>query len=93
MGVCYACGASLPFDRVYRTTECPGCRRAVKVCLNCRFYEPGAHWDCRETISEPVRDKDRVNFCDYFELASGANSPKPATSGDAKKRLETLFGE
>jgi hypothetical protein len=51
------------------------------VCKNCDFYSPGAHWDCRETISEPVREKDIVNFCEYFVLAK-----KQASATDNKKK-------
>jgi len=105
MSNCYACGASLDeLGRVYRSTLCPSCGKEVHACLNCRFYEPGAHWDCRETISEPVRDKDRANFCDFFMLASGgARNPgsskpggkptgAPDRSESARTNFDNLFG-
>ena len=93
MGACFSCGASLEFDRVYRTTECPKCRKPVKVCLNCRFYDPGAHWECRETIAEPVREKEKVNFCDYFEPAGRASAPKGSKAEGARKELGKLFND
>jgi hypothetical protein len=77
MAICFSCGEELKFDKVFRTTICAGCGKGVRVCRNCGFYTPGAHWDCRETISELVRDKDMVNFCEYFTLRRG--SGKAAT--------------
>ncbi len=66
------------------------------MCRNCRFYEPGAHWDCRETISEPVREKDRANFCDFFMLSQKgtppAKTPESDKSTDARSKFDNLFG-
>lgn len=38
------------------------------ICINCKFFLKGAHYDCRENIDELVKDKDRPNFCEYFAL-------------------------
>ena len=98
MGQCHSCGVELPRDvPIFRETECPNCSRPLKVCLNCAFYERGAQWDCRETIAEPVRDKDRANFCDYFRLRAG---PRGNGAADAEQRrakrartdFDKLFG-
>lgn len=94
MASCYSCGYEFPESMaVYRSTLCPSCGKDVKACLNCRFYEPGAHWDCRETINEMVADKDRANFCEFFVLAAVA---RPHASGksseDARAKFDDLFG-
>ena len=82
MAVCHRCGASVPGDTpVSRSAECESCSAPIRACLNCHFYEPGAHWDCRETIAEPVHDKERANFCDYFKL-----NRRSAGSGTAQHR-------
>ena len=91
MSQCFSCNSTLDFDRVYRSTECPGCGRAVKVCKNCRFYLPGAHWDCHETIPEAVREKDTVNFCDYFVLGSAGNSGDQEKSPPGHTEFDKLF--
>ena len=78
MAICYNCGSELSIDGVVgRSLECPSCAKPVRCCKNCRFYQPGAHWDCRETIPEAVLDKERANFCDYFKL----NELKPGDGG------------
>ena len=94
MSYCFACGIEFPENiQVYRTTECPGCGRDVKVCLNCKFYSPGSNYDCREHISEPVRDKEKANFCDNFKLGdrkSEGGKDKKAT--EARSAFNDLFG-
>lgn len=92
MAVCFSCGADLQFDRVFRTTVCPGCGKGVRVCKNCRFYSPGAHWDCSETISEPVREKDMVNFCEYFVLRKSGAKEEPKKNEDSRAEFDKLFG-
>lgn len=86
MGRCHACGTELPRDLpIFRETECPQCSKPLKVCLNCTFYERGMQWDCRESIAEPVRDKERANFCDYFRLREGAGD---SSTGLAQQRAD-----
>lgn len=99
MAHCFSCGESLDeLDGVYRNTVCPHCGKDARVCLNCRFYDPGAHWECRETIPEPVRDKDRANFCGYFQLGDSPGQKKGSASGDpkadkARDNFDKLFGD
>ncbi len=93
MGQCYFCGKE--FDPpVYRTTVCTSCGKDLKICLNCRFYSPGSHYDCSETIREPVRDKERANFCDFFQ--AGSNFKGTAIKDKAEKSkdaFDKLFGD
>jgi hypothetical protein len=94
--VCYFCGTPVENPReVYRTTTCPSCRRDLRICLNCRFYSPGAQYDCAETVDEQVADKERANFCTYFAFRSFASpgAGKGAAQGqDARRKLDKLFG-
>jgi hypothetical protein len=71
----------------------------MRTCMNCRFYSPGSHWDCAETVSEPVSDKAKNNFCDLFAI-----NPKyySKTEGrrteidkekEARQRFSGLFGD
>ncbi len=93
MGNCYNCGKEFEV-KVYRNTECSSCGKDAKVCLNCRFYSPGSHWDCSESIREAVREKDRANFCDFFELASNFTGNSGKNKEDkAKNAFNSLFGD
>jgi hypothetical protein len=95
--VCHFCGASVENTRdVYRSTTCPECRRDLHICLNCRFYSPGAHYDCAETVDEIVTDKERANFCTFFAFRSsgGPGTGRGAAKGaDARQKLDKLFGD
>jgi len=75
---------------VARSSECPGCRRDARVCLNCKFYDPGASRACREEQAEWVKEKDRSNFCSYF--SPGASVGKAATD-TARSKLDALFAK
>jgi hypothetical protein len=89
-GVCWSCGAALEAVDYQREGECQRCRKQTHVCRNCRFYEPGRPSDCQEPIAEPVRDKDRANFCDYFEPSS--ETYRPGADVDAlRAAADSLF--
>lgn len=92
MGKCYFCGKEFEAP-VYRATVCPSCGKDLKICLNCKFYSPGSHYDCRETILEPVRDKERANFCDHFQPGSNykEGSGRLEKESSAKKAFGNLF--
>jgi len=92
---CHFCGTGTPEgEKIFRSTLCGGCGRELRICLNCAFYSPGARWDCRETIPEPVYDKERANFCDYFRPAAspGGADGSGRRSGDARADFDKLFG-
>jgi hypothetical protein len=63
----------------------------------CRFYRPGAHYDCAETVEYPVTDKGRANFCEWFSIdfnfadrAGKDGKPKPSPES-AKTIFDQLF--
>lgn len=91
--ICWKCKKEIDIESVYRSTECPLCSAQLHVCKGCKFYAPGSHFDCRETVDDVVTDKERSNFCDYFSVAenpsSGTNSDKAAAARDA---FNALFG-
>ena len=64
----------------------------MKICKNCRFYDPGAKYECREHIQDPVREKEQENFCEYFSAADGPWSPEDnKTKKQARDRFNSLF--
>ena len=66
--LCYFCQHSLQFKyKINREETCVQCGKYIHCCLNCRFYHPDAHHQCKEPVAEWVRDKEVANFCDYFE--------------------------
>jgi hypothetical protein len=95
MRVCWKCGASLEgLPRTFgRRDECPACRTDLHVCRMCRHFDPRVSKACREPVAEEVKDKERANFCDWFQERYGPGSSRPADDGAAARQaLETLFG-
>lgn len=75
-----------------RRAECLACHAELHVCRMCRHYDVSKAKQCREPVAEPVRDKTRANFCDWFQL--GANTGEPIRAGGVNGRaaLDALFG-
>ena len=73
-GQCWHCKQQLTSTDYQREARCPQCQKATHACSNCRYYQPGISNDCREPIAAHVSDKQRANFCDYFEPRQDANT-------------------
>lgn len=92
---CWKCGAPLEDVPVpiHRLAECPVCHAELHVCRACVFYDTAKAKHCREPIAEEVQDKQRANFCDYFQLRPDAYRPRDETAAQAaRSQLEALFG-
>lgn len=50
-----------------------------------------AHHECREPTAEWVADKERGNFCGYFEPFGGERTDAADEVAFAKAKLEALF--
>lgn len=77
---------------VSRHESCSKCGADLRACLNCRHYDVTARSECREDVREPVRDKTKANFCDFFQPRLGAHGGSGAPSkDDLMKSAEALF--
>ena len=76
-------------DRVGFREECEQCSADLHVCKNCRFYDESAYNECRESSADVVREKERANYCDYFEPGEG--SYKSSNKDDLLAQAEALF--
>jgi len=85
---CFSCQKKTNWDNIARRDECPHCGADVHVCLNCRFFDESFHHQCCEFQAEYVKEKDRANFCEYFEGSPCKGSPckgSPSFSQDRSK--------
>jgi hypothetical protein len=93
---CYRCGASLealslPFSR---QDECPGCGNYLHVCKMCVHYDKSVPRQCREDGAEDVKEKDRLNFCDWYKPSETAFEADRKTEEDqARAALDALFDD
>jgi len=95
MPQCRHCGAPITVaEPVPRDAECASCGKDLRACVQCRHYDPAYNNACRETMADPVVEKERRNFCEYFSFSS---APFAAAGGsdrreEARAKLEGLFG-
>ena len=85
IGQCWHCRADLTKADYGRETNCLGCVKPTRCCRNCRFYQRGRPNDCIEPMAEQVSNKERANFCGFFDP-----SPTPAAVGEAGSSDESL---
>jgi len=93
--VCWRCGASLADQPVPlgRLAECKSCGAQLHVCRLCQFYDVSAAKSCREPVADEVTNKDRANFCGYFQAKPGAYvAPDDSKAKAARATLSDLFG-
>jgi hypothetical protein len=90
---CHHCGRGIgAVERIGRRDTCLQCGADLHCCLNCSFYEPTCHNQCREPQAERQVDRAVGNFCEYFQFRSGrrpVTEPQPG----ARARLDALFAK
>ena len=93
--LCWKCGASigeLP-QPLGRYDICPSCRAELYVCRMCEFFDPQITQGCHEPMAEEIKEKERANFCNYFQLRPNAFQPvETGTTDKAHTELDALFG-
>lgn len=94
-GSCWKCGRALAGGEYGRLESCPGCAADTKSCRNCVHYAPALSNECRESAADPVKDKEKANFCEFFRPGRPGR-PAPASAKDAgapsaKGAFDALF--
>ncbi len=92
--ICWKCGKKINVEEIFRTTECPLCHADLHCCKECKYYAPGNHYDCKETVDDNVTDKEKANFCDYFRPTDKTSNGKSTSdaAAAAKDAFNALFG-
>ena len=97
--LCWNCGKPTGIvGRVTRMDSCVYCMADLRCCRGCRHFDPNSHLQCREHISTPVKDKEKNNFCDFFQKRNVVKKPggiRTSTDSkeDLKKRFDSLFDD
>jgi hypothetical protein len=90
---CYRCSHDIRGD-LGRQDSCPSCGFDTRVCRNCRHYERTANNECREEQAGRQVDKEKANFCEWFQPRLGSAQD---AEGQPKQKLrsaaEELFGK
>jgi hypothetical protein len=90
---CFSCHKELSFadSKIGFREECSHCRNDVHACKNCQFYDPKAYNECRESSAEVVREKERANYCEYFQPRSGLGVSPQDKAAALRAAAEALF--
>ena len=76
-----------------RLSVCLKCGAELYVCKLCRFHDPKLRRGCLEDRAEHVQEKERANFCEFFEPKPHAHEAKDGGGADkARADLGALFG-
>jgi hypothetical protein len=97
MKECHACGQAWdgsPGSQPGRDETCVKCGSDMHVCLNCRLHDPSANRECTSISTEPVKNKEKRNFCEEFMMAGSGKSKVDASppQGDMEKKWKDIFG-
>ena len=67
--LCWNCGRPAGMTgTVTRHDQCQQCQADLRCCRGCRHFDPTRRSQCRENIEHPVRNKEKANFCDFFQV-------------------------
>lgn len=97
--ICWNCGQATGLDgKVMRSDACEKCLADQRCCRGCRFFDPMARSQCREHIGVPIPNKEKSNFCDYFQVRQAIQSGGRIirdieTKDDKKKKFDDLFND
>ena len=69
--------------------ECLFCRRDLHNCKNCAFYDVKSYNECKEPAADRVVDKEKNNYCEFYQPGSGGE--QQSTADKAKAAAEALF--
>lgn len=74
--------------------SCGGCGNPLHTCTNCRHFDSGARFRCRQPIEEPVRPKGKANACTFYEARISVSHAKEE-SGPPQGRdaFDALFDD
>jgi len=97
--LCWNCGRPTGIEKkVFRGDSCPHCLADLRCCAGCRHREPGRRFQCKEPIEANIPNKEKSNFCDFFQMrlvqkTAGGVKTKEEDKFDRKARFDDLFND
>ena len=86
MKLCHKCKTEWKNISQPGTKEtCGKCGEDLHVCLNCSFCDEHKPSGCTEPDADPVLNKERFNFCDYFRFCDNLPGKPPAGGREEQK--------
>jgi len=91
---CFRCGESLAAltPPISRQDACPFCSSFLHVCRMCINFDATVLAQCREDDAEEVFEKEKANFCDWYQPSPTAFNPTGKRLHDnARSAAKALF--
>lgn len=90
--LCYNCGTAIGESNLGRQDSCEKCGRDTRVCRNCKHYDKSSNNECREEQASRQVEKEKGNFCEWFQpREGGAGAAYGASKDSLKSAAEALF--
>lgn len=89
--VCWKCGATISANNLGRQDSCVKCGVSTRACRNCRHHDRSANNECREEQAGRQVDKEKGNFCEWFQPRIGGTGTGGPTKTDLKNAADALF--
>jgi hypothetical protein len=89
--LCYKCGSAIPESNLGRRDACEKCGADTRCCRNCRQYDRARNNECREEQAGRQVDKEKGNFCEWFQAREGGADISGPTKMDLKNAADALF--
>lgn len=90
MPKCVFCGFDIEDKKPGRGDECLNCNSDLHCCFQCVFYNDAFNNSCRENQAERTVEKERSNFCSYFQFGRDPSKEIEETQS-IKEKLNDLF--
>jgi len=91
--ICFSCQSeNKVVDRLGFRDSCISCFNDLHVCKTCHFYDPKSYNDCSEPAADRVSEKEKRNFCEFYQIKShGLGAEKNPTRDVLRAQAEALF--
>lgn len=94
---CARCGSFVD-AAIFSKSTCAKCRQDLHACVQCLHFDPGARFECTQTLSARVSPKDVANDCSLFaprtsweRETTATSSHNPTEPSGARKAFDDLF--
>jgi hypothetical protein len=97
--LCWNCGRPTGVTaKVTRNDQCPHCLADLRCCHGCRHFDPTRRAQCKEPVERAIPNKEKANFCDFFQMRDvfkrpGGISVQGDTKDTRKKKFDDLFSD
>lgn len=95
--LCWNCGKPTGITGgVTRSDACPECLADLRCCRGCRHFDPTRRFQCRENVDHNFVNKEKNNFCDFYQVRNVIKGPggittQTDTKDNRKKKFDGLF--